>query len=86
MGTLHHMPQPTSAAVGAKLTKTALGIRFGRDEGWVTRQGVRVRGKTDLGLETWEASYKPGGRLASYTLLTLQDPDEQTKGAQICAG
>lgn len=70
MGQLHHMPQVN---VGAILTKAALAIRLGRSIGWVACQGVRVRGKTNLGTETWEAGFKRGGRMAGYTLLTLQE-------------
>jgi hypothetical protein len=82
------MTQPIAINVGAILTKAALAIRLGRSIGWVScvsKKG-RVSGKTDLGFETWEAGYYRGGRLSGYTLLTLQDPADETKGAQICAG
>lgn len=75
MGTLHQLSQPIGVNVGAILTKAALAVRLGRSIGWiscVSKRG-RVSGKTELGLETWEASYKRGGRLDGYTLLTLQD-------------
>lgn len=73
MGSLYHLPHVN---VGAILTKAALAIRLGRSIGWVScasKKG-RVSGETDLGTETWEAGYYRGGRLAGYTLLTLQEP------------
>ncbi len=87
VGTLYQFKPPIAVNVGAILTKAALAIRLGRSIGWVacvSKRG-RVSGKTDLGFETWEAGYYRGGRLSGYTLLTLLT-DEQTKGAQICAG
>lgn len=56
--------------IGSKLSQVALGIRMGRDAFWVRRQGHIVRGHG----ETWEASYREGGRLAGYTLLAKLEP------------
>ena len=57
-------PIPDTIEPGTKLTKRALAARMERSECWVTCQGVKVRSRG----ETWEASYKNGGRLEHYTL------------------
>lgn len=71
MGSLHHLSQKN---VGALLTKAALAARIGRSVGWIDGQRTdKVSGTHNGAIETWERTYKRGGRLAGYTLLTLQE-------------
>ncbi|MES5483631.1 hypothetical protein QMZ05_12805 [Bradyrhizobium sp. INPA03-11B] len=71
MGTLHQLHR-SEINVGAVLTKKALAARFGLDVDRLNRQGVRVRGTCAGAVEIWEASYRAGGRLEGYTLLSIE--------------
>ncbi|ODM71735.1 hypothetical protein [Bradyrhizobium elkanii] len=71
MGTLHQLHH-SEIDVGAVLTKKALAARFGLDVDRINRQGLRVRGIVAGATEIWEPSFKDGGRIKGYTLLSIE--------------